>query len=392
MKDDYRQDKKHGKQPTISDKQDKNRGKQPTISDKQDKNRGKRLTISDIAKIAGVSTAAVSYVINDKKGVSDEVREHIRTVMAREGYTQNLRAKGLKTRRSYAIHAVIRKEVAPACKNFYFGVIACMAERLSGSYSIVPIFQSDDEGDTTLTDLIRNGATDGMIAFQGVTPRTAHALDSMDIPYVVINPGFEADPGAVSIKINFEELSYRATAYLTSLGHKDIAFIGMRSLPFFFSATKRGFLRALRENALPVRKEWIRGEAACSEGAAEAMRTILSARSVAKYGHPTAVFCAQDNFAISAMSVARAAGYHVPEDISFVGIDDVPEAKYMEPPLATIPISPQILADEALDRLFAMIDAAPAESVTIPSMDVVPRASVSNRQSQSKASATPAAV
>ncbi|MDR3225029.1 MAG: LacI family transcriptional regulator [Clostridiales Family XIII bacterium] len=344
---------------------------------KHKKNSGKQPTISDIAKIAGVSTAAVSYVINEKKGVSDEVREHIRAVMARAGYSQNLRAKGLKTRRSYAIHAVIRKEAAPACKSFYFGVIACMAERLSaGNYSIVPVFQSDDEDDTTLSGLMRNGDTDGLIAFQGLTPRTARTIEEIDLPCVVINPGFEANPGAVSVKIDFEALSYRATAYLASLGHKDIAFIGMRSLPFFFSATKRGFLRAMRENALPVRKDWIRGEAACSEGAAEAMGNILSESVVAQCGHPTAVFCAQDNFAISAMSAARAAGYLVPEDIGFVGLDDVPEAKYIEPPLATIPISPQILADEALDRLFALIDGTPAKSVTIPSMDVIPRASV----------------
>ncbi|MDR3364695.1 MAG: LacI family transcriptional regulator [Clostridiales Family XIII bacterium] len=348
---------------------------------KQKKDGGKQPTISDIAKLAGVSAATVSYVINDKKGVSDEVRARVRAVMARVGYSQNLRAKGLKTRHSYTIHAVIRKEAAPACKTFYFGVIACMAERLSpGSYSIVPVFQSDDESDTTLPDLIRNGDTDGIIAFQGLAPRTARALERGNFPCVVVNPGFEAEPGAVSVQIDFEELSYRAAAYLVSLGHKDVAFVGMRSLPFFFNATKRGFRRAMRENALPVRKEWIRGEATCSEGAAKAMRNILAAGGVSGCGHPTAVFCAQDNFAISAMSAARAAGYRVPEDISFIGLDDVPEAKYIEPPLATIPISPQILADEAIDRLFAMMAGAPAESVTIPSMEVAPRASVTRRE------------
>jgi DNA-binding LacI/PurR family transcriptional regulator len=340
-------------------------------------------TIRDVARLAGVSTATVSYVLNDKYGVSDEVRERVRAVMAREGYAQNLRAKGLKTRQSYAIHAVIRKEAAPACKTFYFGVIACMAERLSsGSYSIVPVFQSDDESDDTIVRLIAKGDTDGVIAFQGLMPRISAALEGKGAPCVVINPGFEADPRAVSVKIDFEELSYRAASYLASLGHTDIAFIGMRALPSFFSATKRGFCKALRESGLTVRREWLRGEASCSEGAAESMRNILSAAL-----HPTAVVCVQDNFAISAMNAAREAGLRVPEDIGFIGIDDVPEARYIEPPLTTIAISPQTLADEALDRLFALMEGERAESVTIPCGDVIARASVRPRRA-----AVPAAV
>jgi DNA-binding LacI/PurR family transcriptional regulator len=169
----------------------------------------------------------------------------------------------------------------------------------------------------------------------------------------------------------------------------DIAFIGMRRLPFFFSATKRGFRRAVRENGLTVRREWIRGEADCAEGAAAAMRRILTGGNPEAHNrapdkareHPTAVFCTQDNFAFSAMSVAREFGYRVPEDIGFMGIDDVPEAKYIEPALTTIPISPQTLADEAMDRLFALMGGGPAESVTVPCMDVIKRASVANRRS-----------
>jgi DNA-binding LacI/PurR family transcriptional regulator len=337
-------------------------------------------TIKDIAKIAGVSTAAVSYVINGKEGVSNEVRQRVAGIMRQEGYTRSLRANGLKTGRSYALHAVIRKEAAPACKAFYFGVIACMAERLSsGSYSIVPVFQSDDENDSALANIIRSGDSDGVIAFQGIHPRVSEVLRGMNTPAIIINPGFETDPDAVSVKIDFEELAYRATSHLASLGHTDIAFIGMRSLPFFFSATKRGFRKAMKEYGLTVRKEWVRGEAACSDGAAESMKKLLAANADGKHGDiPTAVFCAQDNFAISAMSTAANAGYRVPEDISFIGLDDVSEAKYLNPPLSTIRISPGILADEALDRIFRMIAGEGADSITIPSENVIERGSVTH--------------
>jgi DNA-binding LacI/PurR family transcriptional regulator len=345
---------------------------------KQGKHSAAQPTINDIAKLAGVSTATVSYVINGKSGVSDDVRARVLDIMHREGYTRNLRAKGLKTGRSYTLHAVIRKEAAPACKTFYFSVIACMAERLSpGSYSIVPVFQSDDDSSSALTDIIRNGDTDGVISFQGVGTDIADTLEGMNIPYIIVNPGFEKDTQGVSVKIDFEKLAYRATSYLASAGHTDIALIGMRSLPFFFNATKKGFRRAMKEHGLTVRKEWLRGEATCSEGAADSMHILLSDRMKEKTGAtPTAVFCAQDNFAISAMAAATAEGYRVPEDISFIGLDDVPEAKYLNPPLTTISISPKTLASETLDRIFLMIDGAPTESITIPSGEVITRDSV----------------
>jgi LacI family transcriptional regulator len=336
-----------------------------------------RPTIRDIARRAGVSTATVSYVLNDRDGVSDAVRERVRGIVRRMGYAPSLGAAGLKTRRSYRIHAVIRREAAPACKTFYFGVVACIAERLSpGRYSVVPVFQSDDESDRTLAEIVGGGGTDGVIAFQGVRPHVLAALKGRKIPYIIINPGFDTEPDAVSVRIDFEELAYRATSYLAALGHTDIAFIGMRSLPSFFSATKRGFRKALRERGLAVRRAWVRGEASCADGAAAAMRALLSEEVIAKAGGvPTAVFCAQDNFAISAMSVAAQAGYRVPKDISFVGLDDVPEARYLNPALTTIEISPDVLAEEALTRILAMTDGLSAQSVTIPSGAVVERGS-----------------
>jgi LacI family transcriptional regulator len=341
------------------------------------KGRRVRPTIRDIAARAGVSTATVSYVLNDRDGVSDAVRERVRGIIRRMGYAPSLGAAGLKTRRSYRIHAVIRKEAAPACKTFYFGVVSCLAERLSpGRYSIVPVFQSDDEEDRTLAEIIGSGGTDGVIAFQGVRPHVLASLKGRKIPYIIINPGFDTEPDAVSVRIDFEELTYRATSYLIELGHTDIAFIGMRSLPSFFSATKRGFRKAMKERGLTIRRQWVRGDAACADGAAQAMRALLSESVVARAGGvPTAVFCAQDNFAISAMSAATQAGYRVPGDISFVGLDDVPEARYLNPPLTTIGISPDVLAREALERIFAMIGGLSAESVTIPSGQVIARGS-----------------
>jgi DNA-binding LacI/PurR family transcriptional regulator len=146
----------------------------------------------------------------------------------------------------------------------------------------------------------------------------------------------------------------------------------------------------MKARGLTARREWIRGEADCAEGAAGAMRKILDVASAEERDPPTAVLCTQDNFAISAMSAAREAGYRVPEDISFIGIDDVPEARYIEPALTTIPISPQTLAEEAMTRLFAMIEGEQTESITVPSNDIIERASVNTRRNAEAVSSSEA--
>ena len=232
------------------------------------------------------------------------------------------------------------------------------------------MFQGDDtDADQTLKRIIRSDSTDGVIAFQGAAPQISAELESHDTPLVVINPGIRVTSDCAVI-LDFEELSYRATAYLVECGHREIGMIGMQCMPLFFEQTKRGFTDALKDAGIEAKPDWIRGEAQSEATAVDAMNNMLAA------GKPTAVFCAQDNFAISAMSACRAAGLRVPEDISFIGIDDIPEARYIDPPLTTIPISPAKIAEAALALISQKLKSGSAESVVLPLQKIVKRGSV----------------
>jgi DNA-binding LacI/PurR family transcriptional regulator len=330
----------------------------------------KRMTIRDIAREAGVSTAAVSYVLNNKKGVGAETREKVERVIETYDYRPSLRSKGLALGKNYSIHAVIRREAAPACKAFYFNVIAQMVEQVKGRVSVVPVFQSDDaDQDNSLLEVVRSSSTDGVIAFQGVSPQIRAELEKHKMPLVVINPGIEAT-NSTSVILDFEELAFRATSFLTGFGHRQIGMIGMQCMPLFYDQLKRGFIRALNEAGIKPYNAWIRGEAACEAGAVRAMENILKA------GIPTAVFCAQDNFALSAMSACVARGLRVPEDISFIAIDDVPEARYLNPPLTTIPVLPAEIAEAALSLIFQKMKDDSPESIVLPSHEIAVRDSV----------------
>lgn len=330
----------------------------------------KQITIRDIAREAGVSTAAVSYVLNGKKGVGAETRQKIERAVEKYDYRPSLRSKSLALGKNYSIHAVIRREAAPACKAFYFSVIAQMVEQVMGHFSVVPVFQSDDtDKDKSLLDVVRSSSTDGIIAFQGVRPEIYAELEKHNIPLVVINPGIEATD-ATSVILDFEKLAFQATSFLIEQGHREIGMIGMQCMPLFFAQTVRGFMSALQEAGISPNAAWIRGEADCEAGAVRAMENML------KSGTPTAVFCVQDNFAISAMSVCAAHGLRVPEDISFIAIDDVPEAQYLNPPLTTIPVSPAEIAEAALSLISQKMKDGSPESIVLPSHEIAFRGSV----------------
>lgn len=330
----------------------------------------KQITIRDIAREAGVSTAAVSYVLNDKKGVGAETRKKIERVIETYEYRPSMRSKSLALGKNYSIHAVIRREAAPACKTFYFNVIAKMVEQVMERFSVIPAYQSDDTGsDRSLLEIVRSNSTDGVIAFQGVVPAIRAELEKHKIPLVIINPGFDAN-SATSVIIDFEKLAYRATSFLTDRGHRKIAMIGMQCIPLFYAQTKRGFMQALKEAGIKPNSEWIRGDVVCESCAAHEMENILNA------GVPTAVFCAQDNFAISAMSICAKQGLRVPEDVSFIAIDDVPEVRYLNPPLTTIPVSPADIAKAALSLIFQKMKDGKPDSIVLPSREITVRDSV----------------
>ncbi len=334
----------------------------------------KQITIRDIAREAGVSMAAVSYVLNNKKGVGAETRKKIERAIEMNNYRPNLRSKSLALGKNYSIHAVLRREAAPACKAFYFNVIAQMVEQMSGQFSVVPVFQSDDtHKDKSLLEIVRSSSTDGIIAFQGMMPDINAELEKHKIPLVVINPGIEA-AAATSVILDFEKLAYQATSYLTERGHREIGMIGMQCMPLFYDQTVRGFTSALKEAGISPNAAWIRGEADCEAGAVRAMENMLKCET------PTAVFCAQDNFAICAMSVCAARGLRVPDDISFIAIDDVPEARYLNPPLTTIPVSPAEIAKAALALILQKMKDGSPESIVLPSHHIAARGSVRSIQ------------
>jgi DNA-binding LacI/PurR family transcriptional regulator len=331
----------------------------------------KRLTIKDIAKMAGVSPSAVSLVMNNKEGVGDETRRTVNEIIERMEFKPNLNSRRLAFRKSFNINLVIRQNSSPFSDLFYFevarGVLEC-SKRFSYNvvFTDIPVIDNI----YSLPDAILMNDSDGIIFLQD-TPRTIlMEIEKARIPYVVID-AHTVDDTYTSVNVDCELSAYIATRHLIDNGHEAIAFIGSSYLPEYYIQAFTGYKRAMKNVNIPIPSNWIQIDARDEITAFECMNKILEGAS-----RPTAVFCAGDIFAVGAVNAVKAYGLFVPQDISFVGIDDIILSRYIEPPLTTVTIDKVKMGTVAMELLVKKIKGESVRSIVVESDNLVIRKSV----------------
>jgi len=330
-----------------------------------------KLTIRDIARMAGVSPASVSFVINDRPGVSAAKREAIKKIIEKTGFQPNVNASRLVFRRSFNI-AVDMKDVGISFGDlFYVSILRGLLEQSKKyGYNIVFTEIEESKNETILPNIIRNRDTDGIILMTSPSPSVLSALDELDIPFVVVDV-HEKGVAYTGISVDYEMASYVSTNYLIENGHRKIAFMSKGSNPHFYNQTFHGFCRAVEKYDISIPPDWIQITAENEASAYTCMKNILTGQSI-----PTAVFCAIDSFAFGAIKCAYDFGCRIPEDISFSGIDNVFFADYLSPGLTTIDIDKEQIGALAMDMIVKKIANKPVESVTVKSDTLLVRDSV----------------
>lgn len=326
----------------------------------------KKLTLEDIGKLAGVSRATVSRVVNGYPHIRPDVRERVEKVIAETGFRPNAIARSLVSNRTNIIGLVVPilvNEVFddPFFPNLVQGVIQAGAEqqRIVSLYLQDGIHHEDDMADS----VIEAGFVDGIILALGKYD-LQQMLTKSRIPIVTI--GRPDNPAGITyVDIDNQRGGYLATRHLLELGHQRIGLISARFHP---SGEQRyqGYVQAMTEYGVPVVPELIAESDFSVASAYVAARRVLAQR-------PTAIFASSDRMALIAMELARAQNLRVPEDIALVGFDDLSPALQADPPLTTIR---QPLADMgriAVELLLGRIDdpgSAPA-SVIVPTELIV---------------------
>jgi len=282
--------------------------------------------ITDVAKLAQVSHQTVSRVLNEHASVTPLTRARVLAAIERLGYRPNAAARALATGHSKTLGAV-------TLNTTFFGPVSTLygieqAARLAGYFLSVVSLRSIDRG--SVRDAVGRLAdqhVEGIVVIAPLTSAT-EALDDLptDMPVVVVEGDPRVDLAAVTV--DQAEGARAATAYLLSCGSRTVVHIA--GPPEWQEAQGRvaGWLSALEEAGAevtpPVAGDW------------SARSGYQAGRKLARAGAATAIFAANDQMALGVLLALHERGRRVPEDVSVVGFDDMPESAYFTPPLTTV--------------------------------------------------------
>lgn len=287
-----------------------------------------RVTIREVARAAGVSVATVSKVLNDRYGVSEATATRVRAVIDDLGYESSLVARSLRNQRTNVI-GVLVADLEP----FSAEVLKGVADVLRGSeYELVAYAGAARAGEHIGWErrhLSRLSGTliDGAVL---VTPTVTDIV--ANVPIVAVDP-HTGRSDIPAVDADNARGGYLAGEHLVALGHRRIAMITGR--PDLASAQLReeGFRAAMKDGMLAgTSVEYVLGgyDPDLASGSA---RTLLDRPADAR---PTAIFASNDATALATIAVAHELGLRVPEDLSVIGFDNVPDAAMSEPGLTTV--------------------------------------------------------
>lgn len=313
-----------------------------------------RVTIRDVARAAGVSVATVSKVINGRDGIADATSARVLGVVAELGYESSLIATSMRRRRTNVI-GVLVAEFEPFALQLLRGV----STALQGTdYDILAYAGSVSAGDHSgweRRSLSRLGGTliDGAII---VTPTVA--LPETSVATVAIDP--HAGPtGPATVDTDNLGGARAVTEHLIALGHRRIAHIRGRIDLESARQREQGYRQALEAAGIPF------DPALVVDGAYRASTSTPAATALLDLTDPpTAVFAANDLSAIEAIRVARSHGLRVPQDLSVVGFDDIPEAVAAD--LTTVRQPLHEMGAAAVRILLEMLDGSKPQHVRMP--------------------------
>ena len=335
----------------------------------------KRVTSQDVAKLAGVSRTTVSLVLNEVEGIhiSPETRQKVRDAADKLGYIPNATAQALATQRTRAIGLVMTRSPHHIASDTFLPQILAGLLDVVKQHKLRLLIESveAEHQDRVYLELARAKHIDGMIL---LTPRIddigLKKLEEVDVPSVLM--GKLTDSDLFSVDVDNRKAAKEAVKYLLSLGHTHIACIS-NAPPSYSTSTDRilGYKDALLEAGITPDDGLIQFADFDPQSGFKCMQSLLL--SCQKF---TAVFIASDNVAMGAKSALREAGLRIPEDVSIIGFDDIPWAKYSDPPLTTVRLPAQEMASEAcLVLLGLMKGSEPKEQHTVLDTELVVRRS-----------------
>jgi LacI family transcriptional regulator len=310
------------------------------------------MTVNDVAKLAGVSTATVSHVINNTRFVSEETRQKVLAAIDACGYTPNAHARSRASGRSRMLGLIISDIANP----FFPELVKAIEEKASARGYEIILSNTNYEPKRTVACVQRvldQRASGVAILTSEMDLSLSRRLADEEVAVVFLDVG-KVGPHTSNIVVNYEKGIREGVEHLLELGHRRIACISGPSHLKSAARRKVAFAKIMKKYQASLHTTPLIFEGDFkTTGGQRAAAEILRLEPM-----PTAIVSANDLMAIGALRELKSAGLRVPQDISVIGFDDISFAALAEPPLTTILIPRSEIGENAVEALIHTIQAA----------------------------------
>lgn len=310
----------------------------------------KNISIKDIARMAGVSTATVSHVMNETGRYSTETAQKVHAVIDRYGYVSNNAAKSLRGSSTRTIGLIV-----PNIRNEFFADVAASIENYfyEHSYSVFICNSSNEtEKEINYFHQLNFQRVDGIVCISGQR-MIDNDIVNRDIPIVLLDRSPINSMNLPVIQSDDRDGFTKAMNILLKKGCRKIIYVGSRTSQYQSGERKNAYMDALSSHGIAIDPDMILD---LHNGSPSNEQSEVLITDYLKSGRTMdGIICASDNSALGTLAALKRAGIRVPEDVKVFGFDNSFSSSISNPSLSTIGRNPDLMALKASEKLYHMI-------------------------------------
>ena len=323
-----------------------------------------RATIEDVAKLAGVSTATISRVINKSGPVAEKTTKRVLDAIEELDYVPHSGARQMAGGRPNLVGLIFPAIGDPFMAELLQGI---ETELISKGYDL--LLYSSQRRSSHLP--LNEHNTDGLIVFADSLSETELTrFHKRQLPLVLLHQTSPAELDIPCVTVENKAGAGKAVKHLINCGYKNIAFLAGLEEHEDAKWREIGYREELAAHGIPFRPELVAYGGFSAEIAESAIEHwLLEGVKI------DAIFAADDNSAQGAMFALQRAGKRIPEDVAIVGFDDINFSRYMTPPLTTIRMPIMEAGKQAAIQMIKLIRGEKADPLTLLPTDLIIRGS-----------------
>lgn len=331
------------------------------------------LTIKDIARMAGVSPATVSKIINNYGGISESTKKKVLKIIEDTEYQPTFSAKALATKKSRLIGLIYAGKINVDFTHPFFNKVMQSFKKTIGElgYDILMFSNEQFKQDSgSYLARCRHFHLDGCLIIAGEEIEDAvYELVQSEIPCVGVDLALTG-PKYSYVMTDNEKISREVVEHFYLQNIREIGFINGKKDSAIARLREKGFTRAMHQFGIPIHEDWMHHGDFFEESGYQAMKTMLDHPP-----YPKAIFAASDLMAFGAKRAIAERGLNIPEDICLIGCDDIDACQFSTPQLTTVKQDKEKLGRLAALLLNDLIDGAEEKSPILVDPELVLRES-----------------